>query len=100
MLLENVVELDTKGRIFSLQASPADLPILAMSDFAAAFPSVIHGWISACLVIYGFPDGFRNLVDGIYFFCFAYLISGGATYTFDSDSVWCVTGLSSIWIFV
>ena len=44
-LIENVLDLDTASRIHSIQSSPAMLPVIALWDFAAAFPSILHAWI-------------------------------------------------------
>ena len=71
--LENVLDLDTKARVYSLQAPPASLPVLAMWDFSTAFASVVHEWIFKCLDSYAFPVGFKNIVDSNYFFCFSYI---------------------------
>ena len=70
--LENIVELDTYARMFSLQSLPHTFPILALWDFSAAFPSVIHGWIFECLTACAFPIGSRNIVDTMYSNCFLF----------------------------
>ncbi len=43
------------------------IPLLALFDFAAAFPSIIHGWILVCLRHRGFPPGFIAFIEAIYF---------------------------------
>ena len=38
----NVIELDTNGRILSMLTKPAIPPLLLVWDFEAAFPSLAH----------------------------------------------------------
>ncbi len=73
--LENVVDLDSASRIFSMHflnqcynpcAHLPLIPILPLFDFMAAFPSVIHEWIFLCLRHRGFPIGFINFILAIY----------------------------------
>ena len=73
MLVDNIIELDTYGRICSMQADiPARssdkskdkedkypcLPALAFYDFAAAFPSVAWAYLWLCMHFAGFPRPF------------------------------------------
>ena len=56
-------ELDIVARIQSLSVAHAGESIIALWDFAAAFPSVTHSWILAVLCHFGFPDGFVQFID-------------------------------------
>ena len=61
-LVLNIPDLDA---ICRAQANLNYFPfesILALWDFMAAFPSVIHDWIHLVLVCYGFPRSFRNFI--------------------------------------
>ena len=76
-LIKNVVDLDTHARIFSMASNASLLSALTFWDYAAVFPSVIHDWIFLVVAANGFPEGFCNLIDGIYYINMAYIdISG------------------------
>ena len=60
-----------------MQASPADLPCLALFDYAAAFASVIHEWMFHVLDTSGWPLGLVNLIKGTYHNCRAFVEVGG-----------------------
>jgi len=47
-------------------ASVASLASLCLFDFESAFPSVSHGWIFLILDIIGAPEGFVNVIKGLY----------------------------------
>ncbi len=88
IFLGNVVDLDAAARIHSMHFmfqgyNPVDqvkwLPILALFDFAAAFPSIIHGWIFCCLRHRGFPPGFICFIEAIYHKAHACAFVGGHT---------------------
>ena len=63
---KNILDLDSVARQYSFTRLPSDMPVLAFFDFAAAFPSVFHRWIFCFLRICDFPDGFVELVEGMY----------------------------------
>ena len=65
----NIVDLDTTSRTFSNTEPVSNIPVMCTFDFAAAFPSVIHSWILRILNASRFPEGFCNLVGGIYHLC-------------------------------
>ena len=71
-LVGNVMDLDTCARICGMDAlAPIAkvkfiCPLLALFDFAAAFPSVAHEWLFAVLAARGCPDGFINVVRAMY----------------------------------
>ena len=67
-LIQNVVDLDSEARVISMTHRTGSLPLMAFFDFAAAFPSVIHGWIELVVRSYGLPDGLANLI-GVYYAC-------------------------------
>ena len=78
-LIENVLDLDTASRIHGMQSSAALKPILALWDFAAAFPSVLHAWIFMVIRAYEFPGGAQNLINAMYFMNHTYLNLESAT---------------------
>ena len=44
-------------------------PIIALFDYAAAFPSVIHAWILLVLAAVGATPGFIDIINSFYFCC-------------------------------
>ena len=89
-LVRNVVDLDTHARIFSMSATKEHLPALAFWDFAAAFPSVIHEFLFLAIAFFGLPEGFCNLIEGIYYINLAYIDMSGL-------SEWRSSGMPLIW---
>ena len=74
--LENVLELDSMSRIYSMFAvhnyglaafldKPHLVPITPTFDFEAAFPSVAHEWIILVLRARGVPGRFVIFVPGV-----------------------------------
>ena len=74
-LVLNASDLDSAGRILAMRArfhnettfAKKVIACLAFFDFAAAFASIIHGWIIAVLVFQGFPTRFVNLVKTLHY---------------------------------
>ena len=58
--LDNIVQLDTAARVYSMSSSSL-LPIVALFDYGAAFPSVIHRWLFLILRRIGLPLGAINI---------------------------------------
>ena len=83
--LNNIVDLDSASRIYSNYAmgrgfsavNIALIPILALFDFATAFPSVIHDWIFINLEHRKFPAWFIRFIKAIYKDAAAYCFDGG-----------------------
>lgn len=72
-LLENVVEIDTCGRIEAMKAlsrppTASLVPCFSFWDYAAAFPSVHHFFVFFILQFFEFPIGFICMVDVVYSF--------------------------------
>ena len=74
-LVHNALDLDSAGRILAMHAVKHNhssdvlkkvLACLAFFDFAAAFPSMVHGWIFAVLGFQKFPRGVFNLIKTLY----------------------------------
>ena len=61
--LNNIVDLDTHARVYSMQPS---LPVLLFTDFGAAFPSLIQQWLFLVLQRSGFPSGLISFLEGIH----------------------------------
>ena len=57
--------------------NPRLCPILALWDFASAFPSVSHEWLMLVLDLIGAPCGLRNLVRALYRACRAFAVMNG-----------------------
>ncbi len=66
--LDNVVDLDAWSRKYAMQFSDLNnlMPILAFTDFGAAFPSIIHKWMFIALKSSNLPIGLMNFIRGIY----------------------------------
>ena len=94
-LIENIVDLDTEGRIYGMKAASSFAggsgccPILAFWDFAAAFPSVAHAWLFLVLEARGVPDGFLAVIVAMYDMVCAFAVADGCT-TF---LFWILTGV-------
>ncbi len=57
-MVRNVLGLDTEARIYAIKNaldSKIFLPVLALFDFFAAFPSVAHQWLFSILKLNGAP---------------------------------------------
>ena len=80
MIVDNVLEIDTYGRICSIAASsngkdtrsacPGDvsrLPAMLFSDFAAAFPSVAWGYLWMCMRFSGVPRCYIRAFKKVYY---------------------------------
>jgi len=65
--VDNIVDLDTVARIYGMNPLSL-LPLLALYDFGAAFPSVIHQWLFLCLQFAGIPEGMMNIFYEMYSF--------------------------------
>ena len=82
-MIEHVLDLDTKARICGMtaisgiRAGNFVCPVLALFDFAAAFPSVAHLWLFAVLAARGCPGGFINLIRQMYTFVSTYYLCDG-----------------------
>jgi hypothetical protein len=95
-LVQNVVDLGFAGRAGALRYGArrgsvdfdcdlsivkdgciGALPVLALFDFAAAFPSVAHAWIRAVLLCINIPRGVLCAFDALYEGNEAYWQSGG-----------------------
>ena len=70
-LIHNVLDLDTDGRCLAMQEDRHAKSVFVFWDFAAAFPSLAHGWIHLILSASESPDGLLEAIKGIYFFNFA-----------------------------
>jgi hypothetical protein len=55
------------ARIYSMKF-PNQHPILAFTDFGAAFPSLIHRWLFTVMKFSCLPTGLNNFIAGIHFF--------------------------------
>ena len=77
-LVANVVDLDTHARVHGMQSDVSDHSVLSLFGFAAAFPSLGHSWIFACLLAFGVPEGAADLIGSIYHFNIALAAVGGA----------------------
>ncbi len=83
--LNNIVDLDSASRVYSNHAMGREsnkvnialIPILALFDFAIAFPSVIHDWIFINLDYREFPSWFICLIKAIYKDAAAYCFKNG-----------------------
>ena len=64
----NIVDLDATTRAHANFNHFNNESVLALWDFLAAFPSVRHKWIILVFTSYGFPRGFINFLDGLFFF--------------------------------
>lgn len=86
--LQNVIDLDSASRTFALQNRGNRklsqwFSILALFDFLAAFPSMLHHWIFSVLDHRGFPQYFINFVRSLYFCNAAYAsVSGGLQFLY------------------
>jgi hypothetical protein len=58
-----------KGKDHHTLLRPSLCPVIALFDYAAAFPSVIHAWIMLVLEGIGAPQVFIALIKGFYFWC-------------------------------
>jgi hypothetical protein len=65
-MVQNVIDLDAAARCAGVRAFAAWLPALLFWDFAAAFPSVGHGWIWEVLRVAKLPAGFVNVLRSLY----------------------------------
>ena len=63
--LNNIVDLDTAARIYSMQEG-LHMPILLFTDFGAAFPSLIREWLSIVLRCSNVPNALINFIEGIH----------------------------------
>eukprot|EP00973_Karenia_brevis_P053306 7409673-Karenia_brevis.AAC.1 len=80
MIVDNVIELDTHGRIYALSADAggcanpsshkqeehAKFPALACFDFAAAFPSVAWQYMWLCMEFAGLPEQYIKAFKKLY----------------------------------
>ena len=74
--LEQNRELSNLFGDFCKQHDFPFLPLLALFDFKAAFPSILHAWVLLC-VRYGLNAGLHNLVSAIYHDNHAYALVNG-----------------------
>ena len=73
----NVSTVETLGRTMSLQGGWSHEAVLALWDFAAAFPSLYHCWILAVFTALKFPDGYVDFLEAIFYHNVAFgLVSG------------------------
>ena len=75
--INNVIELDARGRILDMTARPGTFPLLSFWDFEAAFPSLSHEFLFLSLFFCGLPIGLLNLITGLYDDCEAYSTTTG-----------------------
>ena len=73
MMVDNVIELDTYGRIASLSVDSrrelprkTNLPVMAFFDFAAAFPSVAWMYLWMCMQYCGLPRAYIKAFQKMY----------------------------------
>ena len=66
------------GRIYGMQPVGSDPSLISLYDFAAAFPSMSHTWIPACLTALGIPSGAHDLTMSMYCLNLAHSAAGGA----------------------
>ena len=73
MMVDNVIEMDTYGRIFAMQLEYAPLqggdqrlPAMAFFDFAAAFPSVAWRFLWLCMHFAGLPRPYIRAFKKVY----------------------------------
>ncbi len=77
-LAQNVLDLYVAARIHGTRQHAHLLPALVFWDFAAAFASASHEWLFLALWALGAPDGFINLVKGIYYLSHSFIAEGSA----------------------
>jgi hypothetical protein len=58
--LDNIVKLDAAARVYSMNPDSL-LPVLALFDFGAAFPSVVHQWLVLVFRSVKLPEGALNV---------------------------------------
>ena len=63
--LNNVTLLDTTARGYSV-TGPELRPIIALFDFIAAFPSVLHQWLFLVLTVCDLPTGMIHMCESMY----------------------------------
>ena len=62
-MLHNIIDIDWESMTISLKK---DRGALVLFDFRAAFPSVSHPFLLACLELLGLPASAMNFVRVIY----------------------------------
>ena len=73
-LVQNILDIDSAGRIAALQAEASwsddsmitDVPAMVFFDFKAAFPSVSHDWLRTIIDRFELPLGFMSYVESSY----------------------------------
>lgn len=70
--INDIIDLDSMARIFAnlhraINEDIAKLAVLAILDFAVAFPSVAHTWIFTVLHTMGLPQGFIYYIAALSF---------------------------------
>ena len=76
-LLNNVTDLDTAARCYSMSEPKENIPALCFFDFATAFPSVIHEWLFKVFQRLRAPDGLYNLLNAVYTINITFVCVGG-----------------------
>ena len=76
--VQNILDLDTQARMFSMTQSPSDMPALVFWDYEAAFPSVSHEWIFAMLRICLVPESYISVIEMLYHMNSTYVRCNGA----------------------
>ena len=66
--LDNIIDIDGAGRAYGTPPACATpgTPLIALFDFAAAFPSVAHAWIWEALDALKLPPGLVALLQAVY----------------------------------
>lgn len=77
-LVRNVLDLDNMGRDVGWRAKRGHVPVLALFDFRAAFPSVSRTYLSVAVQEVGAPPGFCDIVHGLQDGACAQFCSAGA----------------------
>ena len=63
--VNNIVDLDSIGRIYGADPS-SHLPVIALFDFAAAFPSIMHKYLWKSLKEIGLPKQIIKILKLLY----------------------------------
>jgi hypothetical protein len=66
LIMQNVLDLDTRARIVGRSECAALSPLFAFFDFQTAFPSVAHSWVTDSCRSCGLPEPFLALLDNLY----------------------------------
>ena len=77
-LVSNVGDLDVYCRIYGMQPVDSDPSLISLYSFSAAFPSMSHTWVAACLTALGMSPGAHDFIMNMYCLNLAHSAVGGA----------------------